>query len=589
MSGRRMRIAALASILALIGLSEAAGASASVVVSPLPGSSEALPGTQISFLGVSARSLISISVAGSLSGRHTGVLRSYAAAAGASYLPGAPFRDGETVTVHAVFRQPHARPLHVATRFTVATPATLSYQSFARAPGTAADVQSFHSVSELHPPVVSVHRPAGSASAPGYLFAAPYQGPAQWGPMIFDNAGNLVWFHPESNGFDAADLRTQVLYGRNDLTWWEGRTVSFGFGLGYDVIANAAYHAVATVRAGNGLLADEHEFTITPQGVAYIDAYSPVKTSLASVGGSASGIALDCVIQEIDIRTGLVMWEWHSLGHVALGESYSSAPAHASSPYDYFHLNSIEAGAQGDLLVSARNTSSLFEIDRQTGAVVWRLGGKLSTFSLGPGVAFAYQHDAAALPDGDIGLFDDEGAPSVKPPSRGEVIHVDAQTAAATLVSQFVRSPEPLATGSQGSLQALPGGDWLVGWGGLPNVTEFNNQGEVIYDAQLPTGDDSYRVYRLAWTAQPASPPAIAAVRTHSAATVYASWNGATTVASWQLLAGSSARRLKAVATAARSGFETAIAAPLARVYEVRALSSSGRVLGSSAAVTPSA
>ena len=475
------------------------------------------------------------------------------------------------------------------TTVTVATPATLSYESFAPTRGTRADVQSFHSVPTLHPPVVTVHQAAGIASAPGYLFAAPFQGPGQWGPMIFDSAGNLVWFHHETGGFDAADLRAQVLHGRNFLTWWQGRTVSLGFGLGYDVIAGANYRTAAIVRAGNGLLADEHEFTVTPQGIAYIDAYSPVKKNLASTGGARSGVALDCVIQEIDIRTGLVMWEWHSLGHVALGESYSRTPKGAGNAYDYFHLNSVEADADGNLLISARNTSSVLEIDQRTGAVIWRLGGKRSTFSLGPGVAFAYQHNASWLADGDISLFDDEGAPAVKPPSRGEIVHIDTQARTATLVSQLVRTVAPLATGSQGNLQALPAGGWLVGWGGLPNITEFNSHGEAIYDAQLPAGEQSYRVYRLPWEAQPSSPPAIAVVRAGGATTVYASWNGATTVASWQLLAGASATRLAAVSAVPRSGFETAIPAPAARFYEVKALGPAGRVLGSSRVVSPPA
>jgi hypothetical protein len=589
MNTLRKRLAALVSLFALIGCCAAASASASVIVSPLPGSSAALPAAQISFLGAPARSLRSISVVGSVSGRHGGVLRSYVAATGASFRPNTPFRGGETVTVRAVWRQARGRPRAVGTRFTVATPATLSYQSFAPTPGTPADVQNFHSVPTLHPPVVTVHQAAGVASAPGYLFAAPFQGPGQWGPMIFDSAGNLVWFHRETQGFDAADLRTQVLHGRNYLTWWQGRTVSLGFGLGYDVIADANYHTAPIVRAGNGLLADEHEFTVTPQGIAYIDAYSPVKTSLASAGGAASGIALDCVIQEIDIRTGLVMWEWHSLGHVALSESYSGTPKLESNPYDYFHLNSVEADAHGNLLVSARNTSSVLEIDHHTGAVVWRLGGKRSTFSLGPGVAFAYQHNASWLAGGDISLFDDEGAPAVKPPSRGEVIHIDIRARTATLVSQFVRTAGPLTTGSQGNLQALPAGGWLVGWGGLPNITEFNSQGEAIYDAQLPAGEQSYRVYRLPWAAQPTSPPAIAAFRVGGATTVYASWNGATTVANWQLLAGASTTSLAAVSTVARNGFETAIPAPAAGFYEVKALSPAGRVLGTSRVVSPSA
>src|SRR5262249_13904823 len=162
--------------------------------------------------------------------------------------------------------------------------------AFPATPGTEADVQSFHSEPALHPPVVTVHQAAGSASAPGYLLAAPFLGPGQWGPMIFDSGGRLIWFEPLPAGQEAADLRTQIYHGRNELTWWQGRGIALGYGLGEDVIADANYRTVAVVRAGNGLQADEHEFTITPQGTAYITAYSPVSEDLTAVGGTAHGI-----------------------------------------------------------------------------------------------------------------------------------------------------------------------------------------------------------------------------------------------------------------------------------------------------------
>jgi hypothetical protein len=456
---------------------------------------------------------------------------------------------------------------------------------FPATPGTPADVQNFHSVPELHPPVVSVHKAAGAATAPGLLFGAPFLGPAQWGPMIFDNAGNLVWFRQVPAGQDAADFRTQVYAGRNMLTWWQGRTLTFGFGLGEDLIADANYRIVAHVRAGNGLSTDEHEFNVTPQGTATLLAYNPVPISLSSVGGPANGIALDGIIQEVDVRTHLVMWEWHALGRVDLTESYSKPPGLVTNPYDYFHINSVVSDPHGNLLVSARNTSAIYDINHHTGAIMWRLGGKKSTFALGPGVAFADQHNAEWQPNGLLSLFDDEGGPPVNPPSRGELVKLDTGKRTATLVRSFVRAPA-ITTNSQGNLQALPGGGWMVGWGGLPNFTEFDSTGAMIYDAQFPPGEFSYRVYRLPWSGQPRTLPAIAARRTGGATAVYASWNGATTVASWQLLTGPSATQLTPVSTTPRSGFETTIPAPAAAFYEVRALSSAGHVLGTSKAVS---
>jgi len=583
----RIRLAALAALLCLLAAASGAQA-AGVVVSPLPGTPAATPATQISFLGAAPGSLTRVHVIGTRSGHHGGHLRAYSSATGVSFLPNAPFVPGEHVTVSASWRS-GGRTVTVSTHFKVAQPVVVAPTEFPAAPGTPADIQSFHTLPQLHPPTVIVHQPASAGSAPGYLFAAPFLGPGQWGPMIFDNSGNLVWFRSLAPGQDAAGLRTQVFHGKNDLTWWQGRTITLGYGLGENVIANANYKTVAVVRAGNGLQTDEHEFDVMPRGSAFVFAYSPVQQSLASAGGPASGVAVDGVIQEIDIHTGLVMWEWHSLGHVEPAESYSKLPASPTAPYDYFHINSLVLDAHGNLLISARNTWALYDINGRSGAVMWRLGGKRSTFKLGPGVQFADQHNATWLGSDEISLFDDEGAPPVNPPSRGEFIKIDTRTRTATLAGQLVRSSGPLLTNSQGNVQALPGGGSMIGWGGLPNLTEFDSHGQIAYDAQLPRGENSYRVYRLPWAGQPSEPPAVSATSRGATTTVYASWNGATTVTSWQLLAGADEAHLSPVSTTPRSGFETAIPTAAAAFVQVRALSASGRVLGTSKALAPAA
>jgi hypothetical protein len=571
-------------LLAVFALWASAPAGA-VTISPLPGTPTAMPQTQISFLGAPASSLSAITVVGTRSGRHSGRLRSYSAATGASFVPAKAFIPGESVTVRARYRSGH-RSRTLSTNFQVATPMAPPNGTFPSAPGTAADVQRFESQPEVHPPVVTVHQQASSSSAAGYVFGAPFFGPGQWGPMITDSAGNLVWFKAVGAGEDAADFRTQVYKGRNDLTWWQGHTIILGYGLGEGVIADANYRTVAVVRAGNGMPTDEHEFTVLPNGAALVLGYVPVQANLSSAGGPASGIAVDCAVQEVDIHTGLVMWEWRSLGHVDVSQSYSKVPTSPSGFYDYFHVNSAQVLPEGNVVISARNTWSIYDLSVADGHTIWQLGGKTSTFNLGPGVAFAYQHNAL-VSGNEVSLFDDEGAPPVKPPSRGEVVKLDTANHTATLVRQLVRAPTPLITGSQGDTQALPGGGYMIGWGGLPNFTEFDSQGRVVYDAQYPAGEFSYRVYRLPWAGQPLTHPAIAARSNAAGTTVFASWNGATTVDSWQLLAGSSPGHLKALSTTPRSGFETPIPAPGAAYYQVRALSASGRVLATSAAVKP--
>ena len=105
---------------------------------------------------------------------------------------------------------------------------------------------------------------------------------------------------------------------------------------------------------------------------------------LSSVGGSTSGLVIDGVVQEIDIASGKVLFEWHSLDHVPLDESHQPVPASATTPYDYFHINAVSPDEDGNLLISSRHTWTVYKLDRHSGAVIWRLGGKNSDFALGP-------------------------------------------------------------------------------------------------------------------------------------------------------------------------------------------------------------
>ncbi len=147
--------------------------------------------------------------------------------------------------------------------------------------------------------------------------------------MIVDQSGSLVWFHPLPAGDSATNFQVQSYEGKPVLTWWQGRIIGVGFGQGEDVIYNDSYQTGRRVRAGNGYSADLHEIRLTPQGTAWIDIFDPIHMNLTSVQGSANGILTDSVIQEIDIKTGLVMWEWHALGHIAIGDSFNPFPGNA--------------------------------------------------------------------------------------------------------------------------------------------------------------------------------------------------------------------------------------------------------------------
>jgi hypothetical protein len=553
-----------------------------VTVSPLPGSRDAGPQTQISFLGVPASRLSRIDVRGARSGFHAGHLLPYSHGEGASFVPARRFAEGELVTVHArVLLGRSIKPLF--DQFVVAEQDTISFAPEAIHGGAPSDVQSFASRPDLRPPVVSVSA-RSAAAAPGEEFVAPYTGPGQAGPMILDSAGGLLWFKPMRTPTSAANLRVQAYGQRPVLTWWQGVASVHGFGRGEGVIDDASYNEIARVRAGNGYQADLHEFELTSRGTALITVYNPILCNLSSIGGPAYGAVTDGMIQEIDIGTGLVEREWTSIDHVPLGDSYErAARSRLDWPFDFFHVNSIEFERDGSMLTSARNTRTVYEIDGRTGQIAWRIGGKHSSFAMGPGTGIAYQHDPRELPDGSISLFDNGASPTVHSQSRGVVLSVDLQRKSVRRVSEIVHTP-PLVAESQGNMQALPNGDWFVGWGQLPQFSEFDAQGGLVFDARFPRGTQSYRSYRFPWTGTPAHSPSLSfQPAAGGGGVVYATWNGATLVDSWRVLAGASPTALTPVAQVARSGFETAITLPAATVgpdVAVQAIDAAGHVLG---------
>lgn len=559
-----------------------------VTISPLPGTPDATPSTQISFLGAPVSELHHIRVLGSRSGTHQGRLVAYTAAAGASLLLSRGFDEGERVAVTAVVGSGASRR-RIGTNFTIAHLYSLPAEPPSKRPtDPPSDVQSFHSRHDLSPPVVDVTVPASNPAA-GDIFITSATGPGQDGPMILEPNGALVWFKPVPTGVNTTDLRVQQFEGKPVLTWWEGQIID-GHGRGDDYIYNSAYEPVATVHAGNGLQADLHEFNLTPQGTALISAYEPIHANLSSIGSPpapSEGLLNDCVVQEIDVRTGLVMFEWHALGHVPLSYSYAPVPHLSSTVYDYFHLNSIQPQADGDLLIGSRNTWAAYMISTANGGTVWTLGGKHSSFTLGPGVRFAWEHNAEVLPEGDVSIFDDEASPPESNQSRAIVIALDQATHTATLARQLIHPGTRILTQSQGNAQALPEDEEFVGWGEVGYASEFSAAGALDFDMHLPPGGSSYRAYRSPWTATPAHAPVLAAAAGAGASTVvYASWNGATAVTGWRVFAGRSPTALAAVGQFPRAGFETEMTVPGTLHYlAVQALGSAGQVLGSSRAV----
>jgi hypothetical protein len=417
-----------------------------------------------------------------------------------------------------------------------------------------------------------------TSPSPGLVFVTTLTGPGQRGPMIVDDRGRLVWFRRTKKV--AIDFRRQVYRGKPVLTWWEGDITQIGTGQGEGVILDTSYKEIARIRAGNGYAADVHELLLTPQGTALITVYAEKTVDLTPIGGPAAHPTLDSIVQEIDVGSGKVLFEWHSLDHVPLSDSYSPV----LTPFDYFHVNSVDVDLDGNLILSARNTWGVYKVDRRTGEVLWRLGGKSSDYELGPGALFMYQHDARAHADGTLTLFDD-GPGDASHQSRAIRLGLDQGAKRAVLLQEFVH-PTAITAAAMGNAQFKGSGNVVVGWGTAPYVTEFGPLGDVRFDATFDGGAWNYRAFRDVWRARPAHPPSIAVRRRGRDATVYASFNGSTDTAYWRVLGGPTGSALRPLALARSSGFETAIPLRDAPAHlAVTALDAAKQPLGTSRTV----
>jgi hypothetical protein len=400
-----------------------------------------------------------------------------------------------------------------------------------------------------------------------YMFLAiANSGPGQGGAMIMDTAGDLVWFSPDTNRQDSKmDFQRQILNGKPVLTWFEGRVVAGGYGLGVAKIADSSYQITHTLHAHNGQQVDEHEFNISPQGTALISAFNKQPYDLSKLGGPKKGWLLSGIAQEIDIATGELLFEWDSLDHVGFDETnlpVEGGHGTKSMPYDYFHINTIEDAGDGDLLIGARNTWCMYKVSRKTGEIVWRLGGKKTDFTMAPGSQFYWQHDTRLHDRTTLTVFDDgyDGVlPKNEKQSRALILNVDYDKLLVTLRKEFIHPGTLILSKAMGNAQLLPGGGMFVGWGTNPYFSEFDANGKLLLDGQLLKGDPTYRAFIGDWVGNPAELPAVAARRRSGGATVYASWNGATEVASWNVLAGRTQSSLTSVNSAPKKGFETTI------------------------------
>lgn len=560
-----------------------------VTVFPSPRTPVASDSTTFSFRGLKPRQLGPVKIYGSRTGFHRGRRLAHSDGRGVSVIPKRGFMPGEVVRVFTRKRIRGAR----GGDFRVRIGRFFSDGRKRSKPKKRNRFPRLRSRPDLRPPTLRVLK-TDPAAAPGQVLFAP----KQTGLVIADELGRISWFRPTGyggRGQEVQDFKVQRYRGSPVLTFWRGDAGRNGpFQVGSYNVLDRHYDEVARFGTGNGYRPDAHEFSITSRNTALAIAYRSVRWDLRKQGGSRHGKAFDNVVQEIDIKTGAVLFEWHSLGNVGLDASVSRRPENGDT-WDYFHANSV--AEDGDsLLVSARKVSTIYRIGRKSGQVKWRLRGDgrkpgANDFQVGPDARFAFQHDVERLPNGDISLFDNGSAGSLS-------TVVSSQSSALVLrpqgtgkesevipVGRF-QHPQPIVAGSQGSAEVLPGGNVFVGWGSRSQITEFAPDGEVVFDATFSAPANSYRATKAEWTGRPKSRPAIASRRRPGGPTVWASWNGRDDIVYWRVLTGSGRKRLGPLTAAFWTGLETAIPAErLGAKVRVQAFSGDGTMLGQSKVV----
>ncbi len=468
---------------------------------------------------------------------------------------------------------------------------------------TTSGAYSYVSAPDLNPPIIRSTIPTKSAKlAPGYILTANFYDLnhppmiGQSGPLILDNRLQPVWFKPVPKEDVAGNLGLQVYDGKPVLTWWQGTITTTGdTETGEDVVVDQHYRPIARLKATNGWVVTLHEMIIRGH-TAWVTANKNIPMNLSRYGGAYNGALIDSAVQQYDLTTGKLLYSWDALNHIPLSDGRASLPTNGF-PWDAYHVNSINLAGDGTFVVSMRNTWAAYKVNVASGNIEWTLGGRHSSFKLSKGADFEWQHNVVAYPGSPlVTLFDDHccqitgGGTYVNPTSysRGLVLKLDQKARTATLAGQYTHG-DKFNSEYMGSLEPLSNGNEFVGWGSAPFFTEYDSAGNMLLDARLPGSDISYRATREPWVGQPLYPPVGAARRSNGRTIVYASWNGATRVRSWRVLGGSTGGAQAQVAVAAKSGFETAIAAPPnTKTFRVQALDAHGRTLGTSQPFTVS-
>ncbi|KAI9723071.1 MAG: hypothetical protein M1828_004319 [Chrysothrix sp. TS-e1954] len=438
--------------------------------------------------------------------------------------------------------------------------------------------------------------------APGFFFLGPFNplvGPPEssFGPQIFDNNGDLVWYGNATASNRGMNFHVCDVAGSrgNHVCFHDSYPDFSAYAVGTIRVLNASY--IQTIpdygAAGNLRGPDLHEVNTpgTDNGTSYLSTvYEVANVDLTPYVGLEDGYALNGCFQEVNSTTRDVNFQWCALDYVPLWETevyphgsgnYSTEIAGDGTlglPWDFFHLNSIDKDAHGDYLISARHLNTLFKIAGNTptegvapGDILWRLGGNISDFALRD-FNFSREHMArfysSTAETTTLTYFDNafDGFLATAEYSAGHMVELNHTDKTARLLQDYP-SPVREISLSQGSMHTQPNGNVVMGWGNRPFYSEFALDGRLLLDACFTDGTEmeSFRVYKDAWVGHPITHPKVLSYSLTCAGTaptmIYISWNGATEVTDWLVHPGSSTNKgpWGTPSKLPKAGFETII------------------------------
>ncbi|KAK5462868.1 hypothetical protein LTS15_002580 [Exophiala xenobiotica] len=445
-------------------------------------------------------------------------------------------------------------------------------------------LSQFKSRPDIYAPFLNISLFDEDAVTPGYIFMGPYQ-TFQEAIYIYDNRGNLVWSgFGETGGGPSHNFHVCSINGTNNLCFIT-TAQNVGYGRGYAVVMDDTLTMQTSIRSQSGLANfDEHEFNVLDGGLSAIfTLYNPEHYDLSTYNVSGQGWLMNCYFQHLEFETNKLMFEWSAIDHVSINETFvkpastevSGNGLTPTSPWDYFHINSVDRNTDGDYLVSARHTCTLYKVSGQDGHIIWRLGGSMSDFTFPPGLNYSFQHDARFREENEtttiISLFDNasNGYNQTSAYSSGMILKLDHTKNSVSLIQQFV-APYKFISASQGNVQ-LFGHDWqtsnaFLGWGSNAYISEYTPDGRMVQQGHFATtGSMNYRAFKYNFTSNPTDAPALYTyAHNDSAPTSYwMSWNGATKVAQWRIYSGPARDGpWSIIGTVKKTGFETTFRAP---------------------------